>query len=346
MLHKIEQQFYQEQIRDFADGVRGCLADALLRCIGGDAEAFLAHMLRATKGDGEPLNSWRLNPHCLWDGAPPAFRQKYSGAAQMLKGDAGPKKAQDLPLAQMIHDRLQGLDAGQRRAFLQTALHNYTDHSALYNLERAAGRPRELCDRARHARNVMSLLHRQRHIRYAPERAGLRSSHSSLVDIATRNPGQTICLLTMDWDFCETLAKKDLPNVIPLLVGAGAGCSVHRALRPLVRRNSMGAQAAREATCQATARPGGDGPACICETGECLPWKQAEEGATLVTGRGEEILATQDGGLVAKLYNEKHLTANRRDKLALMLEQPPCPRASAGPQPCCTTRTTTALPGF
>lgn len=182
----------------------------------------------------------------------------------------------------------------------------------------------------------LSHLHRQGKINYAPERAGLRSSQSSLIDVVLRNPGQRICLLTVDWDFCRVLARKDLPNVMPLLVGANLGCMVHPVLRPLVLRNSQGTAAAA-ADAAVPAAPRAEELEVICETGACLPWTQPAEGMVLHTEQGNEvtlvaklaeggegeIYTTGDNALVAKLYNKRHLTANRRDKLRLMLEKAP-----------------------
>lgn len=190
--------------------------------------------------------------------------------------------------------------------------------------------------RAHDARIVMSHLHHQGKINYAPERAGLQSSPASLIDVAQRNPGQTICFLTMDPDFCRVLARLDLPNVIPLMVVSGMGCLVHPKLRALVQRNSLGTPgSAAEPAPQAPEAPAE--PEVIVETGSCLPWTEPAEGMVLHTGGntevrlgtklaegGEgEIYTTGDPALVAKLYNKRHLTANRRDKLTLMLEKDP-----------------------
>lgn len=113
----------------------------------------------------------------------------------------------------------------------------------LYRLETDPDTPADRKQQAHEARIAMSHLHRQGKIKYAPERPGARSSQASLMEVVERNPDKTICLLTMDWDFCQALAKADYPNLMPLLVTGSAGCSVHPALRPLVHRNSLGYQA-------------------------------------------------------------------------------------------------------
>lgn len=193
--------------------------------------------------------------------------------------------------------------------------------------------------RAHDARIVMSHLHRQGKINYAPERAGIRSSQSSLLDVLARNPGRTVCLLTIDWDFCTVLAHKAPANVMPLLVGTNLSCTVHPVLRALVRRNSLAPREdlpAEPVPAPADGTPSAS-PAVICETGVCLPWQKPEEGMQLQTGSGAEVVlgprlgsggegdvfTTNDPALVAKLYNKRHLTANRRDKLQLMLEKDP-----------------------
>lgn len=220
----------------------------------------------------------------------------------------------------------------------------------LYRTELDTPSSSESYTRVHDARIVMSHLHHQGKIKYAPERSGPRSSQSSLLSVLDRTPGQMICLLTMDWDFCTMLARKAPRNVIPLLVGANLGCMIHPELVDLVRCNVSGTLA-KPAQPQrrdepvhphnpdAAAAPfvSGSAPAVLAESRESLPWTQPAEGMVLRTGGdaevrlgaklaegGEgEIYTTGDPALVAKLYNKRHLTANRRDKLALMLEKDP-----------------------
>lgn len=266
----------------------------------------------------------------------------------------------------------------------------------LYRMETDPDTPADRKQQAHEARIAMSHLHRQGRIKYGPERAGARSSQASLLEVAVRNPDKTICLLTMDWDFCQTLAKGDHPNLMPLLVTGSAGCSVHPVLRPMVHRNSLGyegtpapkadapataapapaapakaaaapakaaaasvkapaAPATAPATPAAPAKPAADSapapaaqtPAvhCICETGELLPWHKPAPGMTLTTQEGRtvrlgtrmaeggegQIFATNDPGLVAKLYNKDHLTRNRRDKLTRMVGRTPGQRELCWP---------------
>lgn len=228
-----------------------------------------------------------------------------------------------------LTERVLPLQSGSKKRVIV----DWATRVDLYHTELDSQNAPEARTRAHDARIVMSHLHRQGKINYAPERAGLQSSPASLIDVAQRNPGQTICFLTMDPDFCRVLARLDLPNVIPLMVVSGLGCMVHPKLRPLVQRNSLG-------TPGITAEPAPEVPAepeVIVETGSCLPWTEPAEGMVLRTGDntevrlgaklaegGEgEIYTTGDASLVAKLYNKRHLTANRRDKLALMLEKAP-----------------------
>lgn len=228
-----------------------------------------------------------------------------------------------------LTERVLPLQSGSKKRVIV----DWATRVDLYRMELDTGSTPEQRTRAHDARIVMSHLHRQGKINYAPERAGLRSSQSSLIDVALRNPGQTICLLTMDWDFCRVLAQRDLPNVLPLLVGSGLGCLVHPLLRPLVQRNSRGTGGApADGRTEAPAAP-----EVIVETGSCLPWTEPAEGMVLHTGAGAEvrlgaklaeggegeIYTTDTPDQVAKLYNKRHLTANRRDKLMLMLERAP-----------------------
>lgn len=116
----------------------------------------------------------------------------------------------------------------------------------LYRLETDPATPADRKRQAHEARIAMSHLHRQGMIKYAPERAGVRTSQTSLMDVVARNPDKTICLLTMDWDFCQVLAKRQDPNLMPLLLLGKQGCAVHPLLRELVRRNSLGHPAGEE----------------------------------------------------------------------------------------------------
>lgn len=220
----------------------------------------------------------------------------------------------------------------------------------LYRTELDTQSQREQYARAHEARIVMSHLHHQGKIKYAPQRRGPRSSQGSLLSVLERNPGQMICLLTMDWDFCIMLARKAPRNVIPLLVGSNLGCMVHPKLIGLIRSNVESSSAgatpmaapaapapASVTSAAATSAPSDTMPAVLTENQEPLPWTPSARGTVLHTGDGTEvrldtklaeggegeIFTTGDSTLVAKLYNKRHLTANRRDKLMLMLEKDP-----------------------
>lgn len=242
-----------------------------------------------------------------------------------------------------LTERVLPLQSGSKKRVIV----DWATRVDLYRMELDTQNTPEQRARAHEARIVMSHLHRQGKINYAPERAGLHSSQSSLVDVVLRNPGQRICLLTVDWDFCRVLAGKDLPNAMPLMVGTNLGCMVHPVLRPMVLRNSQGTAEGTAATSAVTAaavevpakpaEPRAEEPEVICETGACLPWTRPAEGMVLRTEQGKEvtlvaklaeggegeIYTTGDNALVAKIYNKRHLTANRRDKLRLMLEKTP-----------------------
>lgn len=116
----------------------------------------------------------------------------------------------------------------------------------LYRLETDPATPAGRKRQAHEARIAMSHLHRQGMIKYAPERAGVRTSQASLMEVVARNPDKTICLLTMDWAFCQVLAKRQDPNLMPLLLLGKQGCAVHPLLRELVHRNSLGHPAGEE----------------------------------------------------------------------------------------------------
>ena len=209
---------------------------------------------------------------------------------------------------------------------------------------------------AMQARNLMSLLHHNSSVAYGPVQKNFVNAQENLIYLAKRNPGKRFVILTQDREFTSRLAEEGLPNVLPLMIVADE-FGVRRDAREMVYPFAVyrcedeqeetfaepealvGLREEIDTIAETVKKTIVIDPQTIkAETGKVLTVKihpglhdrvYTDKNQPVILkekiaeGGEGTIYRTDLPGTAAKIYHEKSLTENRRDKLTLMTELDP-----------------------
>ncbi len=208
---------------------------------------------------------------------------------------------------------------------------------------------------AMQARNLMSLLHHNSSVAYGPVQKNFVNAQENLIYLAKRNPGKRFVILTQDREFTARLAEEGLSNVLPLMIVADE-FGVRRDARDMVypfavyRCEDEQEETFTEPEALVGLQEEVENIAETVKTIVTVPQTIKPDTGKILTGKNhpelhdrvytdkkqpvilkEKIAEGGEGtiyrtdlpGTAAKIYHEKSLTENRRDKLTLMMELEP-----------------------
>ncbi len=218
---------------------------------------------------------------------------------------------------------------------------------------------------AEEARNMISLLHGNRMLKYGPLQDHPSDGEDNLIYLAKQNSDRRIVIITQESEFIRRLSREGLPNVLPLSI-AGSDLVVREAgismIWPFavysgdVRHPEQEGGQKKEKTSapvkkHAFSKKLFESGRLIPDSGPLLEISSVPDTGSRVYGIGSrqyvliEVIGTGGEGTVyrtvqgqaVKIYHRDRLTQSRQKKLELMTSNQPDIKALCWPQDCVYT---------